>query len=244
MAIAPYLLRRVQDLAHPGRPILDLGCGDGRLVVELDSLFPGEVYGFDLPSTEKKWQSRLADSPAGRLISSGQIRFGPSEEGLPFDSGLFGLVVSNQVVEHVEDLDSFFGEAARVLAPDGTGLIVFPPNSHIIEAHCRVPFAHWLPPGRARRRLIGLSHRLLGVPRQQSNEDVARYWDGWITRNTHYRSPGDVVRSARRHFGSVGNDAEAYLSSITRGRVSSSPLALAPYYLLNTTLRLSEPRVR
>jgi hypothetical protein len=53
-----------------------------------------------------------------------------------------------------------------------------------------------------------------------------------------------VVRSARRHFGSVGNDAEAYLSSITRGRVSSSPLALAPYYLLNTTLRLSEPRVR
>ncbi len=42
---------------------------------------------------------------------------------LPFAGGAFDLVVSGLVLEHVSDLDGFFGEARRVLRSGGRAVI-------------------------------------------------------------------------------------------------------------------------
>ena len=44
-------------------------------------------------------------------------------ESLPYDDGTFDIVVSNQVVEHVSDTDTFLREIRRVLKPSGVTVL-------------------------------------------------------------------------------------------------------------------------
>jgi SAM-dependent methyltransferase len=246
VAIRDYLLQRVDELydsMRQPRSILDVGCGDGRLVIDLDLRYPGCAFGFDLPAAQPRCRTKVLRSPlAGRFDAA--FRFGPAERSLPFPDRSMQLVVSNQVVEHVADLDAYFAGCARVLDHGGSMLCVFPPWSHPLEAHTGVPFAHWLPGGPARRGLIGASHRLRGVPRRQHDEDVARYWDRWLTEKTVYRHPWEVTRVAKRYFGRAGSDAAAYLQSLPGGSVAGRiPGAQwIPFFGLNACFVFSEPR--
>lgn len=42
---------------------------------------------------------------------------------LPFGSGVFDIVTSNQVIEHLYDTDNFVAEVFRVLRPGGTAVV-------------------------------------------------------------------------------------------------------------------------
>jgi SAM-dependent methyltransferase len=63
----------------------------------------------------------------------------------------FNVVISNQVLEHVADLQSFVATVARVSTPGALGLHIFPGRWILIEPHIRAPLFHWLPKGPARR---------------------------------------------------------------------------------------------
>ena len=69
---------------------------------------------------------------------------------IPFDDGEFGFVFSNQVVEHVADLDDVVAEVARVTASGGLGLHDWPGKWRPVEPHYGAPFVHWLPKTRVR----------------------------------------------------------------------------------------------
>lgn len=122
LSALPYfrgLLRAVearfyQDLVLK-EPILDLGCGDGHFAsvalpdLHLMGLDPGRR---SLKEAAKyKIYTMLAQSNGGHL---------------PFSDGQFSTVISNSVLEHIEDLDPVISEVSRVLAKGGTFVFCVP----------------------------------------------------------------------------------------------------------------------
>jgi SAM-dependent methyltransferase len=130
--------------------LLDIGCGDGRLLGSLQEHLPAgvELHGFDV--AEMGYQDRqLADRAAERLaLSFPHVDWGeririvsdPADWGYP--EGWFDFAVSNQVLEHVADLPAFLANLRRCLAPGGTSVHLFPLKNCLFEGHIRVFAAH------------------------------------------------------------------------------------------------------
>jgi malonyl-CoA O-methyltransferase len=99
-----------------GLAVLDLGCGTGRHSVWLASA-GATVTGIDFS------EGMLEE--ARRKPEAGTVRFLAHDlhQPLPFAAGSFDLVVSGLVLEHLGDLDRFFGEARRVLRPGGRAVV-------------------------------------------------------------------------------------------------------------------------
>ncbi len=135
--------------------VLDVGCGRGDTVAWLCEQ-GYDAYGVDVRADYLDMGRGFLDRAGhggGRLREIVDDRY-------PFDDGSFDVVLSDQVVEHVADLDGFAREVARVGAPGSTGLHVFPARWRPVEVHMKVPLVHWLPKGRARRVAL---HAVLGL---------------------------------------------------------------------------------
>ena len=133
-----------------GRRILDVGCGLGMYIRRFRA-FSEEVYGVDIDAQKVDEASR--DLP--------NIRVAPAED-LPFTDRSFDVVLSHEVIEHVEDDRAALREALRVLFTGGH-LLVFAPNRlYPFETHgCywrgqfrfgNIPLINYLP-DRWRRQL-------------------------------------------------------------------------------------------
>lgn len=118
----PYfrgLLRAVeakmyQDIELPG-PILDLGCGDGHFA---STTFDKPI---DVGIDPWKGPVRLAKKQKSyKLVINGMGNH------LPFSENYFNSVISNSVLEHIEDIDSVINEVARVLKPGGKFVFCVP----------------------------------------------------------------------------------------------------------------------
>jgi ubiquinone/menaquinone biosynthesis C-methylase UbiE len=70
-----------------------------------------------------------------------------TSEILPFSEGSFDLVVSNHVIEHVDDQPAHLREAWRVLRAGGAVYLSTPNRYTLNEPHFRLPFLSWLPAG-------------------------------------------------------------------------------------------------
>lgn len=76
-------------------------------------------------------------------------------EGLPFPNDHFDLVLSHEVIEHVQDDRAAVAEMVRVLKPGGRGVIFCPNRGYPFETHGiywrgeyrfgNIPFVNWLP---------------------------------------------------------------------------------------------------
>lgn len=67
---------------------------------------------------------------------------------LPFADGVFDVVLSNHVVEHVGDREAqlhHLREIGRVLKPDGQAYLATPNRWQVVEPHFRLAFLSWLP---------------------------------------------------------------------------------------------------
>lgn len=147
-----------------------------------------------------------ADVKAGEGIH--EIR----DDRLPFPDASFDRVLANQVFEHVPSLDASLNEVARVLKPDGLLVALFPTVEVLREAHCGVPFLHWIPK-RARVGWASLCHPI-GFSFEKGTKSAAR-WAAeaveWMDLNVYYRKRSDVLRAFGRRF-DVRPAEEHYLS--------------------------------
>ena len=99
-----------------GLAALDLGCGTGRHAVWLAAA-GALVTAVDF--------SRGMLAEARRKPGAERVRFLACDlrQPLPFADGAFQFVVSGLVLEHIPDLERFFGEARRVLRSGGRAVI-------------------------------------------------------------------------------------------------------------------------
>ena len=121
-------LRMIQQAA-PGLErarVLDNGCGIGTYIAKLRPLC-GEVWGLEYEA------ERLREA-ATRLGSADRLVVGAGEH-LPFPDRSFDLVLSNEVIEHVQDDRRAAGEMVRVLRAGGRAVIFCPNRWYPVEQH-------------------------------------------------------------------------------------------------------------
>jgi SAM-dependent methyltransferase len=110
-------------------PVLDVGCGNGQRLLELEDLGCSALLGIE-PSAGAAEQARRH--------TRADIRTGLLEEaGLP--DGHFQLVIMNQVLEHVPSPTATLSEAYRLLRHGGT-LYLTVPNFGSFEARMFGPY--------------------------------------------------------------------------------------------------------
>jgi ubiquinone/menaquinone biosynthesis C-methylase UbiE len=112
-----HLVEFVHSLGQRKGAALDLGCGDGRLTLELRAR---DIVGADV--------STVALDRARRRVGEREIELVELTAGavLPFDDGRFDLVLMAETIEHVVDVQSLLSEVRRVLRPGGELAVTTP----------------------------------------------------------------------------------------------------------------------
>jgi SAM-dependent methyltransferase len=102
-------------LAGLGRgPVLDLGCDNGAWTSDLGrAAGAAELYGLDLMPAALAEAGRRGVRAVNADLT----------QPLPFADATFALVHSNQVIEHLPDVDLFVREIFRVLQPGGWAVV-------------------------------------------------------------------------------------------------------------------------
>lgn len=113
--------------------ILDLGCGNGDVVVALRKI-GYQAFGCDFVFKEGESASDLEKNGFIKKILGAPYR-------LPFEDKTFDILLSDQVLEHVRDYSRTFDEIGQILKPGGVSLHIFPSRYTPIEPHVYVPLA-------------------------------------------------------------------------------------------------------
>lgn len=107
-AVHPGVVRKLveSELFSPDTRVLDIGCGTGNYAAALAEATNCRVSGID-PSPRMLDRARGA-APWESLVLG-------SAETVPFPDDSFDVVMSSDVIHHIENRGAYFREAARVL---------------------------------------------------------------------------------------------------------------------------------
>lgn len=159
------LLRAVEarfyrQVAIP-EPVLDLGCGDGH--------FAQMAFGHPVLVGVDPWWGPLQKARHSRGYRLNVQAMG---NALPFRDGAFASVISNSVLEHIEEVEPVLAEAARVLRPGGRLVVTMP--SHL--------FTEYLG-GAAALRPLGLDEayqRFFNFISRHAHTEPPERWAEWL----------------------------------------------------------------
>jgi ubiquinone/menaquinone biosynthesis C-methylase UbiE len=199
----PQTIARVAETLNIEREnlrILDWGSGRGRTVIKLLEMGI-DAYGVDIAAGPLKNGAdafrRRGEDPEHRL------RLINADASTPFPDGFFHLVLSDQVFEHVQDLDAVVAELKRVTMPGGMGLHFFPAKWRVVEPHLFVPFVHWLPKNRIRRLYLRAMLKRIpvweGLEGKTPSQRAQVYYE-YSVQKTYYR-PLRCIRSTLQRAG-------------------------------------------
>lgn len=192
-----YLLSKAAD-SRQGRPVvLDYGCGSGEVIQEARkeglTVYGAEAF-YEGGSTRTEIEKQGLLGTVVREIEHGII---------PFEDHFFDLVISNQVFEHVEDLDGVLHEIDRVLKPGGTLLCLFPSKERMREGHCGIPFIHWFPKRSQFRFYYAVALRKCGLGYFKGDKSASQWASDflqWLDAFTYYRDKKAIFNSFKSHF--------------------------------------------
>lgn len=196
------------------RTVVDLGAGTGLVLRQLERLAGRPIVGFDIDRAFMEESDRMAVADLLRLpIAEGGLEFG----------------IANHVYEHVADLDAFFAEIARALAPGGAVYLTAGSKWAPIEPHYRIPTLSWWPEPIANRML-----RWTG--RGESYGDI------------RFTTHGRLVAAAARHGLALDDRTdEALATQIDRyespvGRAVGRSLRVVPGAVRRKLLEVASPQ--
>jgi SAM-dependent methyltransferase len=192
-------------VATTGGSILDFGCGAGQIVRKLrERQF--NAYGcddFSLTHTSNVFADMV---PYIKTMNDGHI---------PFKDNQFEIVLSNQVFEHVADLNATLREIYRVLKPNGMLLSLFPDNMIWREGHTDIPFLHWFSKGSRLRFVYARTLVALGlgvpVPDLSASARTVGYCD-YLDRACYYRPYREILDVFQKYFGEIQHIESYWLS--------------------------------
>ncbi|HJP97610.1 MAG TPA: class I SAM-dependent methyltransferase [Rhodanobacteraceae bacterium] len=118
------------------RRILEIGCGSGLISVTLASEGNSDLV------------IDAVDVVDSRVETEGYRFSLVHDTTLPFGDGVFDLVITNHVIEHVGDEStqlSHLAEVKRVTAENGLIYFAAPNKWRLVEPHYRLPLLSWLP---------------------------------------------------------------------------------------------------
>ena len=214
--------------------IFDLGCGTAQTIAYLRAL------GYDAWGGEASRQqfdlARRGLEGVG-LDPSATVLLDLSSGKYPIPDQYFDFVYSDNVLEHVENLESFVQEADRLTRTGGWGIHIFPSRWRLIEAHVRVPFVHWTRNSSVRLALIRLSIAMGMDPlwvktKTMSPREAAQTYLRYLNDHTFYR-PLSEIRVAFRRAG-LGCDTRPTRDTISQKRF------LAPLFRIPGLPKLAE----
>lgn len=173
---------RFAESACSGRTVLDLGCGSGYGAARIAKV-AGSVHGVDVDEDAVRFASARYVEP--NLIYSSISPDTP----LPFPDESFDVVLSFQVIEHVNDDLGYLREASRILRKGGIIIVVTPDRKHRLlpgqkpwnRWHVREYSAKQL--ARKIGEIFDLKHALkMGAPWEIARMEIRRYRKTmWLT---------------------------------------------------------------
>jgi len=179
--------------------VLDLGCGRGRGVRALEQL-GHDAWGADI--SEREIRAAEGPHPERFLLMRGGC--------VPASDGSFDVIITSEVLEHVNDLDMFASEVARLLRPGGVSIHSFPAKWRLIEPHFNAPLIHWLPKNRLRWYALYLLQRTRPlhppeIPAEASVRTVVDFEYEYSNLETFYRPHRRITRAFAQHGLSVAS---------------------------------------
>lgn len=118
--------RQLEEARH----VVDLGAGTGLVKSALEKIARRPIIGIEIDRAFIEEPSRMA---IGDLLA------------LPIRDRAVDFAIANHVYEHVADLDRFFAEVRRALAPGGSVYVTAGNRFALMEPHYRIPTLSWWP---------------------------------------------------------------------------------------------------
>jgi len=188
--------------------VLDYGCGAGGIVKELRNQHVN-AYGCDV-FYEGGDCSKFIE---GKYLNKGIIK-AMDGDLIPYEDASFDYVISNTVMEHVENLAGVLAEIKRVLKPGGVVLSIFPDKSVWREGHCGIFFLHWFPKGSRFRVYYAAAFRFLGFGHNKGTKGVMCWSEefcDWLDKWTHYRTRKEINSIFSMYFSDIKHIEDYWL---------------------------------
>ena len=134
--------------------ILDYGCGGGKLLFFLHNLGYKNIKGCDVIDNygEKKFiQIDLNNKFFKNIFNLDNVfsscrQFEEKDKNLTeYDDQSFDLILSEQVLEHCQNLDGYINECLRLLDKNGSVYLTFTQRLKPFENHINTWLIHWFP---------------------------------------------------------------------------------------------------
>lgn len=117
----------------------------------------------------------------------------------------FDIIYSNQVFEHIKDIELVSKELFRITKSKGEGYHVFPGFLYPNEGHLHMPFIHWLPKSKIRFFAILLYVMIRREPFWEELNglnilDRTKVYFKYSVEKTFYRSPNSLTKIFRNNL--------------------------------------------
>lgn len=190
-----HYVELVTRYAPPNSKILDLGCGNG-ISARLINQAGHDVVGTDISplflQEARAWENR-------------QLRYQVCDVlELPFETQSFDVICSNELIEHLPDVETALGEMTRVVRRGGKIVLSGPNLCSPIT-----PFLDWL------GLIIGKPGRpVWGETKRQAWEQFVKNCRLWATKRFARRAPQFLYRAPNLQTDAIGGDSDsAYYAS-------------------------------